>query len=174
MNANQNHRNLSIFNAVARYLGGSRLGQLFFSVAIAAVFFGLAYVVWLAPDLAATVLTVSLLVYGYKLAWHALPLSSATRAFLDCDPQIAEGCPACDYRGFLWGGISIGILNYWASDSTKPFGFPSLILPAVFMVISVISSIVCCRFTRHERNTGPRATAARSDAQGKEDSARVL
>ena len=152
MNENQSNSNESVFVEVGRSLGRSRSGQLFVAFAVAALFCGLAYVAWHARDLASTVLTIGLLVYGLQLAWRLLPIPRATRDRWVREQQIAERCPACQWRGLLWAGIGIGIASFWRSDSTKPFDYFELLVPGVFVIVGSISYLFCQRFFRNERN----------------------
>ncbi len=152
MNEDQGSSNESAFVRVGRSLGRSRSAQLFVAFAVAALFCGLAAVAWHARDLAATVLTVGLLVYGVRLAWRLLPISRATRERWARERQIAERCPAYQWRGLLWAGIGIGIANFWPSDSTKPVNDLELLVPGVLVVAGSISYLLCQRFLRNERN----------------------
>ncbi len=153
MNENQRSSNEGVFVEVGRSLGHSRSGRLFVAFAVAALFCGLAAVAWHARDLAATVLTVGLLVYGVQLAWRLLPISRVTRERWVRERQIADRCPACQWRGLLWAGIGIGIANFCPSNPTKPVGYLELLVPGVLVVAGSISYLLCQRFLRNERNS---------------------
>jgi hypothetical protein len=151
VNENQSKTNESVFTEAGRSLGRSRRGRFFVSLAVAILFSCLAYAAWHARDLAATVLTVGLLIYGFQLAWRILPISSATRARWVRDEQIAERAPAGQYRGLLWAGIGVAIMDFWQSDAAKPFNYFDLIMPGILIIAGTISYILCHRFIRNER-----------------------
>jgi hypothetical protein len=154
MNEKQdNHQNA--FVEVGRFLGGSRIGRFIVSVAIAALFFGLAYTAWHARDLTAIVLSVGLIVYGLQVAWRVLPISSTTRTRWVREQQIVEKCPASNYRLFLWVGLCNGVLDLWRADFTKPIDYYIFIFPGIFIAIGTVSYICCHRFLRSEGKSKP-------------------
>lgn len=139
------------FAALGRSLGASRGGQLFVSFLVAALSCSLAYAAWHAPDLSATILTIGVLVYGLERAWRLLPFSRATRDRWAHELQVAERCPACSYRSFLWVGFGIAVFNLCRASATQPFDYSELITPGLFIVVGTFSYIRCRRFIRNDR-----------------------
>ena len=120
-----------------------------------AFFSWLAYLAWHHPDLASVVLAVGLALYGWRISWRLLPIPAATRARWAREQQVAEGCPACQYRGFLWFGIGLLGAQWWRREiSANPESY-DLIAPSIFITIGAISYVICRRFIRHAQARHP-------------------
>lgn len=152
MNENQGIYHESAFVKIGRFLGRSRSSQLLASIAVAASFSYLAYAAWHARDLAAAVLTIGLLSFGFQWAWRLLPIPNATRTRWVREQQIAEQCPAYYYRGAFWAGTCLAAMEFWRADSTKPLDYSAFIVSGILTAIGAISYILCRRFIRKERN----------------------
>jgi len=135
-----------------RALGRSRTARFLGSIIVAALFSFLAYIAWYDRDLAAAVLAICLLVYGFRLAWRLLPIPGAVRERWSREEQIAARCPAAPYRGLFWAGIGIALNDYWRADASRPLRYSDYGVAGLFIVVGLISYLVCRQFARHERS----------------------
>jgi hypothetical protein len=152
VNTSQNDRPKDVWGEVSRFLGGTRNGRFVAAGAIAILFSGLAYIAAHARDLAATVLTAGLLVYGLRLAWRMVPFSSEWHVQRLREQRIAEQCRAAPFRGWLWVGLGTAVATYWRSEATSNDDCFAYAASAFLLLVGVISHLLCRRAIRKQQS----------------------
>jgi hypothetical protein len=122
------------------------------ALAVVVFFGGLAFAAWRIPKLAATVLSLGLLIHGFQVAWRLLPIPDITRERWAREDRIAASCPAYPLRGFLWGGLSVLIAGIYGADAAQILDPSVWIVPLVFLGIGLVGHFLCQRFVLKHPN----------------------
>jgi uncharacterized membrane protein YfcA len=128
----------------------SPLTRFFIAVAVVALSFGAAYVCWQARDIIVALLAVALVILGLRFAWELLPFSEQTRSRWTHNRELAERYPSYRWRNALWVGLAMTAIRLWDLYLRQQFDLWQLALPAVFIVIGAVSTVIW--HTRHQQN----------------------